>query len=808
MTGHPETTQISTFCPLCVARCGAKATIRDGAFVAMEPDPAHPTGQALCVKGKAAPEIVAHPERLLHPLKRTTPKGAENPGWQRITWDEALDTVAARLLALSRDHGPESVVFSTSSPSTSAVSDALDWVMRLRRAYGSPNQCVYMELCGWGRYLAPVYTYGAAVPGAYLPDLDHAGCILYWGYNPSVARLTHATSTVAALGRGARLIVVDPRRVGLATRADHWLRVRPGTDAALALAITHVMVENGWFDGDFVRRWTNGPLLVRADTGRLLRADELSPPGNPAHYVAWDEVDDRPVVFDPARGRHAVDEERLALFGAREIGTPNGPLACRPAFDLVAESCRRMEPAVAEGITGIPAADIEATARTLWEARPVAFYAWSGLEQHGNATQTVRAVNQLYALTGSFDALGGNVLFPSVPTNPIDGAELLATGQRDKAVGVAQRPLGPARFEFVTGEDVFTAALEGSPYRVRGLVNFGANLVMAHGDSARARDALQALDFFVHADLFMNPTAEQADLVLPVTSAFEAEGLRVGFEISEAAQSLVQLRRPVASPRGEARSDTQIVFALATRLGLGEHFWDGDIDAAWRHQLAPSGVTLDQLRADPAGVRVPLTTRHRKFAELDGDVPRGFRTPSRKIELFSEVLAEHGYPPLPEFDEPSISPRSRPELAERYPLVLTCAKSLRFCETQHRNIASLRAPVPDPQVELHPAAAEARGIGAGDWVRLETPHGSIRARARLNASLDPAVVVGQHGWWQACTELGLPGYPPFGPNSANLNLVLRQQPSDPISGSSPLRASVCNVAAMAPAELGESPQPT
>jgi anaerobic selenocysteine-containing dehydrogenase len=213
-----------------------------------------------------------------------------------------------------------------------------------------------------------------------------------------------------------------------------------------------------------------------------------------------------------------------------------------------------------------------------------------------------------------------------------------------------------------------------------------------------------------------------------------AEGLKIGFEISEAAQSLVQLRRPLAPPRGEARSDLQIIFALATRLGLGEHFWNGDLDAAFRHQLAPSGVTLEQLRAEPAGVRVPLATRYHKYAELNGGAPRGFRTPSRKIELYSEVLADHGYPPLPEFEEPRTSPRSRPELAERFPLILTCAKSLWFCESQHRNLASLRRRVRDPQVELHPDAARSRGIAAGDWVRLETPHGSVRARARFNVN--------------------------------------------------------------------------
>jgi len=192
------------------------------------------------------------------------------------------------------------------------------------------------------------------------------------------------------------------------------------------------------------------------------------------------------------------------------------------------------------------------------------------------------------------------------------------------------------------------------------------------------------------------------------------------------------------------------------RLGLGEHFWNGDIDAAFRHQLAPSGVTLDQLRAEPAGVRVPLTTRHRKYAELDGDVPRGLRTPSGKIELYFEVLAEHGYPPLPEFEEPRTSPVSRPDLAERFPLILTCAKRCGSARASTATWPACAGPAPDPQVEQHPQTAAARGIAAGDWVRLDTPHGSNRARAKLNFSLDPQVVCGQHGWWQACVTLGCP----------------------------------------------------
>jgi len=788
-------TEVPTYCPLCVSRCGALATVTDGTFV-LNRDPSHPTGHALCVKGKAAPAITAHPDRLQFPVKRTNPKGAADPGWQRISWDEALDTIADRLRTLAREHGPESVVFSSVSPSTSAIVDCVDWIQRLQQAFGSPNFVTSMELCGWGRHLASTYTYGASVPGKYMPDLERAECILFWGYNPLVSRLAHATATRAALRRGAKLVVVDPRRAGFADKADPWLRVRPGTDAALALAITGVMIERGWFDEPFVRRWTNGPLLVRDDTGGLLRASDLRVDGDPAHYVVWDEVAGQPVVVDPAaRGADVEDHERLALIGNVEVVAADGPLRCRPAFDLVAEKCRAMTPTAAEEITSVPAGDIERTAQILWENRPVAFYTWSGLEQHSGTTQIIRAINVLYALTGCLDAPGGNVLFTSVPTNPVAVPALLHPAQQAKAIGLAERPLGIGRFGFITGEDFYTAALEGRPYRARGLVSFGANLLMAQGDSARGRDALQALDFHVHLDLFTSPTAEQADIVLPVTSPFEAEGLMVGFEISQEAQSLVQLRPPLVPAVGESRPDIEVIFELAARLGLGEHFFDGNVDAGWEHQLEPSGVTLQQLREDRAGVRLPLETRHRKYAAAgEGSVSEGFATPTGLIELYVERFLDIGQPPVPTFVEPAVSPRSRPDLAQEFPLVLTCAKALQFCETQHRQVASLRRHVPDPEVELHPDTAAARGVTDGDWVEIRTPKGTVRARAKLDDSLDPNVVVGQHGWYEACDELDLPGYPPFGPGSANLNLVLSQTPSDPISGSSPLRAQLCEVA--------------
>jgi anaerobic selenocysteine-containing dehydrogenase len=788
-----STQKIRCYCALCISRCGSIAVVENGRFVALEPDPSHPTGRAICAKGRAAPELVDHPDRLLYPLKRTRPKGDPDPGWQRISWDKALDLTASGLRKLAEESGPESVVFSIVSPSTSASTDAKIWIERLMRAFGSPNVSVAVELCGWGRWIALTDMYGVSLPGGVLPDLENAGCILFWGYNPNTAWLDHSVSTYAALKRGTRLIVVDPRQTGIAKKADLWLQVRPGSDGALALGIAHVMVERGWYDKPFIRDWTNGPLLVRSDNGRLLTERDLSVAGDDRRYVAWNEAQGRPTLYDPTLVSYEADSAGLALFGEFTISTLQGELLCRPAFDLAAELCRRYPPGQVEAICGVERDQVESAARLLWESRPVAYNAWSGLEMQSNATQTARTIGLLYALTGSFDAKGGNVILPSVPSGDVSGNEALSAEQRALALGLPDRPLGPGRFQQVTSEEIYRGILEQQPYAVRGLVGFGANLLLSHADGRRGREALASLDFYVHADLFMNPTAELADVVLPVASAFEREALRIGFEVSHDAQSLVQFRQLIAEPRGESRSDTEIVFDLACRLGLGAHFWDGDIEAAYRYQLGPSGISLDMLRENPGGVRVPLQARYRKYSEQKDGIAEGFATPTKKIELYSQTMLEHGYPPLPEYEEPLMSPNSRPDLAERFPLILTSAKHTLFCNSQHRALPSLRRKAMDPQVELHPAAAAERGISSGDWVHIETPEGSVRARARMNDTLKPNVVCGQHGWWQASSDIGAGGHDPFGPDGANLNLLIGNEANDPISGSVPHRAYLCQI---------------
>jgi anaerobic selenocysteine-containing dehydrogenase len=785
--------QIRGFCGLCIARCGTVATVEGGRFTRLDPDPTHPTGAAICAKGRAAPELVYSKDRLTRPLRRRRPKGDADPGWEEISWDAALDETAAAMRRLADQFGPETVAFSQSSPSTTAIADSGAYVRRLMHAFGTPNQVSALDLCGWGRGYATRYAFGVGSvatgsAGGAMPDIDHSGCLILWGYNPSHSRLTHATATVAALKRGMKLIVVDPRHVGLANKADVWLRVRPGTDGALALGLANMLIQRGWYDRAFIHEWSNGPLLVRSDTGRLLRESELLPGGDTRRYVAWNAQAGLPIAYDPATGRYAGASEQLALEGEYRVATAGGVVSCRPVFDHYAALCRKYSPEVVEATCWITPAQLEEAARLIWDARPVSYYAWSGHEQHANTTENARAIALLYALTGR------NVLLPSIAAAPITGEDLPAAKRLAPAIGRAERPLGPARWNNVSPHDFYRAVLESIPYPVRGLIGFGSNLLLAQADPVRGRVALSALDFYAHADLFMTPTAALADIVLPIASCFEREALKIGFEISAEAQSLVQFRQAVVPPRGEARSDTDFIFDLANRLGLGEHFWDGDVDAAYRHQLGPSGVTLEQLRVEPGGIQVALTTRHAKHAEVDGKGnARGFATPSRKIEFWSETFLDHGYAALPDFVEPQVGPLASPELAARFPLVLTCAKPTLFCQTQHRALPSLRRRALEPEVELHPDAAAARSITAGSWVAVETPAGAMRARARLNDKLDPRVVVGEHGWWQDCEELGVAGYDPFSPKGANFNGVVDARIRDPVGGTPSHRANLCEI---------------
>ncbi|GAA1959109.1 molybdopterin-dependent oxidoreductase [Amycolatopsis minnesotensis] len=772
-------TEVRGYCTLCRSRCGAVYTVESGALRGVRPDPDHPTGAAMCPKGRAAPELVHSPERLRRPLRRTTPKSDPDPRWREIGWDEAMAEVAERLGTIRAVDGAEAVAFSVTSPSGTPMSDSIDWVERFIRLFGSPNTLYSTEICNWHKDFAHAFTFGSGLP---VPDYANTDLAVLWGHNPAKSWLAQSAALAQARTRGARLAVVDPRRSTSASQADHWLRVRPGTDGALALGVAARLLARRGHDEEFVRSWTNAPLLVRLDTGRFLQAADLHP--ELSGYVVWDEVSGRAEPFGtegPPRG-----VTRFALRGRRRVSTRNGVVDCVPAFDRYADACAAWPLDRTSAVTTIAPGAIEAFAAELAGARSVSYAAWSGIGQHTNATQTERAIATLYALTGSYDAPGGNVILPKLPLNPITSPEQLDAAQRAKAVGLDRFPLGPPAQGWINARDFCRAVLAGEPYSVRALVSFGGNLLLSQPDPHRTAEALRSLDFAVHLDLFENPTSRFADLLLPVGTPWEREAVKAGFEITRAAQERVQLRPRMVPPVGESRSDTEIVFDLATRLGHGEDFFQGRIEDGWNHQIAPLGITVADLRESPGGLDLPLRVRHRKYAgELDDGTVTGFPTPTRRVELYSEVLAQHGQSPVPAVTPPA------PDVA--HPLVLTCAKNGYFCHSQHHGISSLRKRFPEPIVELSTELARARGIDDGHWVRISTPRASVRMRARIDPALHQDVVVAEYGWWQPAADLGLPGSDPLGSGGTNYNLLVGDDSSDPVSGSVGLRSVPCDV---------------
>ncbi len=754
------------YCTLCRSRCGTLNSIVDGRLVSVAPNPAHPTGAALCAKGRAAPEIVGSARRLTKPLRRTRPRGDPDPGWVPIEWDEAMTLVADRLGGIRAAHGAEAVAFAMTTPSGTPMVDSFEWVERFARCFGSPNLIYAVEVCGWHKDYAHALTTGRGIGAA---DYDHADTIVLWGHNPARTWLAQATRVAAARRRGATVVVVDPKRGGSGEDADLWLPVRPGTDAALALGAIRHLLQGQTYDDGFVRDWTNAPMLVDQATGRFLRADAFWP--RSSGFVVLDQ--------DGVPRPHGTVVAQL-LAQADLVRADGQTVRCATAFELLRQEVAAYTPEHVARLTGLTVPALDRFYRLFENAPRLAYHSWTGVGQHTNATQTDRAIGVLYALTGAEDRVGGNIWTVPPPTQAVNDYALLPPGQRAKALGLAELPLGPPSRGWVTARDFCRAVTRGEPYRVRALMSFGTNFVVSQGDSARNLAALQALDFHVHVDMFLNPTAANADIILPANMPWERDALKIGFEITQAAVELIQFRPRMVDPVGDCRADYDIAFDLACRLGHADAFFGGSIEAGWNHQLEPVGLSLDDLRAAPAGISVPQPCPERKFTAT------GFATPTGRVELYSEQLLQHGQPPLPAYVEPDGWESGRP-------LRLVTAKSGWFVHSSHRHVASLRRRSPDPLVEISTAAAAQRGISAGDWVVVETAHGRASLRVRLDPTLQDDVAVADFGFWEDCTPLGRNGSPATGPETQNINAALSDEVRDPVSGSVPLRAVACEV---------------
>src|SRR4051794_40451819 len=280
------------YCVQCQSKCAVVGIVEDGRFTRVEPDREHPEG-GLCAVGGAGPEMVYSPRRLRYPLKRTNPKGADDPGWIRVSWDEALDACARQLGAIRDESGGETIAISRGAPGATGSQDYYPWLGRLANLLGAQNTISTTHVCQWGRDNASAYTYGGGLPP---PQFEQAELILIWGHNPAASWLHNWRRVSEAVRRGARLIVVDPRRTTTAQRAHLRLAVEPGTDAALMLGLAHLLLEQRLYDADFVAQWTNAPFLVDAASGRLLREADLQAGGDAEKYLVVDAASSQPAA--------------------------------------------------------------------------------------------------------------------------------------------------------------------------------------------------------------------------------------------------------------------------------------------------------------------------------------------------------------------------------------------------------------------------------------------------------------------------------------------------------------------------------
>ena len=695
---------VKSACRMCHGVCGVLVHMRNGRVVKVTGDPDCPTSNGyICAKGKASVDLLYHPDRLKFPLKRVGARGENR--WQRISWDEALDTIAEKLLKIKHEFGVESIVVTqgTGRPYTTFFG-------RFKNCLGTPNQVGGKHICFFPRLVASAMTCGT------LPICDYYGfgglypnCVVVWGCN-----ITESGASDGMCGyqltrtakSGAKLIVIDPRRISIASKADHWLQLRPGTDDALALGMLHVIIKDGLYDKEFVEKWTVG-------------------------------------------------------------------------FDELAERVESYSPEKVEEITWVPAETIRAAARMYATTKPACIQWGVALDQNINNLHTARAILCLSGITGNIDAPGGdvfwvppaNVVIQSARLNPgIFLPEKVSPEMRAKKIGAGRYKV----LDQVHPHLFLDAVLSEKPYPPKALFIMGNNMLVSRSDSLRWAQALKKIDFIYAVDLFMTPTVQLADIVLPAASWLETD------DVADIHFIWCVLVRQKVATIGECRDDKQIIIDLAHRMGMGDCFPWQNVREYCDWILKESGITFDEFKE--LGI-IQGEMRYRKYEE------EGFATPSRKFELVCSTLESMGYDPLPHFVEPPESPYSTPELFKSYPLIITTgARTMPFFHSEGRQIKSLRKLNPDPLVEIHPATAKDLAIEEGDWVWIESPRGRIKQKARITKGIHPGVVHAQHGWWFPEKDP-----PEYGFKESNVHLLTGGMPYDPHTGSESWRSFLCKV---------------
>ncbi len=796
--------------PGCHGGCGVLAHIKDGKLVKIEGDPDHPMNQGrLCARALAMTQYVDHPDRLRYPVKRTGKRG-ENK-WQRITWAEAFDLIEEKMNKIREEHGPESMVFNVGTGR-----DIYAWVCMLAYAYGSPN--VMFGLSGqacYGPRLSAVCTvqgdFAVFDAAQWFPDrfkdprYTPPECMIIWGYN------IHATCPdnqfghwiVDLMKKGTKIICIDPRLSWFASRSKHHLRLRPGTDSALVMGFLNVIINQDLHDKQFLERWTNGAHLIREDTGKLLREDDLTNTGSHGNFAAWDAENAKPVIWESADAAYRDSQASPALSGQWDIVLANNDtVRCHTAWD---EFCREVNTYPldrVEAITGVPAKEIQAAAELYAKSKPASIHWGVAVDMTPALTPLVTGITALWALTGNLDVPGGNVFAKfafdvvSYALPGTTGPIALKSKELDKPRIGADRFMPLNKFYWrcqtdVTLDQIFTE----KPYPIKGMWIQTAGIMQGLGmDPKRWKKALEKLDFVVAVDLFHTPTTQYADVVLPAGTFLEKDSFRSWWVPLQSINKAMTV--------DECLPDVEINFELAKRFDP-EYEYETIYDL-YDDILKPSGMTFKELQEKgwaypPEGSSSCPYRRHEKGL-LRPDKKPGFRTQTGLFELYSTLREEWDLEPIPHHEEPPFTPVSRPDLAKEYPLILsTGRRSPAFFHSEHRNIPWLREIDPDPLVEIHPETAASHSIGNGEWMWIENWMGRARYKAKLTPVVPEWMIMASHGWWFPEKEAAEPSL--YGVWESNINQLIPMNHHGKDGQGAPIKHSMCRIYKCSPEEV-------
>lgn len=526
-----------SYCGLCHSRCGILLHMRGGEVFEISGDPDHPVTRGLiCERGLLMPEHIHHPGRVNYPLKRV---GARGEGkWERVSWDQALDEVAARLSRLRDMHGPETLAF------THGTSRTHHWdCRRFFNLFGSPNVCGVNNVCMCPSYATEYATYGGMARG----NPVRAKCVVIWGRAAANSSPVQSwPSLQRARDEGVKFIVVDPRRIDEVDMADMWLQIRPGTDLALLLGWIRLVIEEGLYDSDFVDRWTVGFDQLRQSV-REYTPEKVS-------AITW-----LPVEQITAAAR---------LYAtSRPAQIPYGYGLDKQGVN--ANQCARAR-AILRAITG-------------------------NLEIDGG--ETFGQTPQVAKVRGEFDLVASDAIGPdrrarqlgaeTYPLFGFPGWEKNLAGNRKLPPGHVSAP-SMYRTCVAHARDVFQAAVTGKPYPVTAMLSVASNPMLSFPDSPLVMRALQALELYVVMEYYMTPSAALADYVFPSATTVEQPELWVTGGFCMACP-------PGLDPLYERRDTYQFYRGLGLRLGQEKDWPWETLEAACDYRLEPIGKTFREL---------------------------------------------------------------------------------------------------------------------------------------------------------------------------------------------------------------------